>query len=67
MCKMSNLETYQEKALKCMHAAKEAHNAGERVELLGLASIYAALADYVDGRHEHGRRPQVGSSGTFAG
>jgi hypothetical protein len=54
MCEMSNLETYQEKALKCMRAAGEAHDAGERVELLGLASVYTALADYVDRRHEHG-------------
>jgi hypothetical protein len=51
---MSNLETYREKALKCMHAADEAHQSGERVELLGLASVYMALADYVDRRHEQG-------------
>jgi hypothetical protein len=47
---MSNLETYREKAEKCVRAADEAHNPGERVELLGLASVYTALADYVD-RH----------------
>jgi hypothetical protein len=47
---MSNLETYREKAEKCVRAAVEAHNPGERVELLGLASVYMALADYVD-RH----------------
>jgi hypothetical protein len=51
---MSNLETYREKALKCMHVADEAHQSGERVELLGLASVYMALADYVDHRQEHG-------------
>ena len=51
---MSNLETYREKALKCARAANEAHNSGERVELLGLASVYKALADYVDRQHEHG-------------
>lgn len=51
---MSNSETYREKALKCMRAADEAHDSGERVELLGLASVYMALADYVDRRHEHG-------------
>jgi hypothetical protein len=45
---MSNLETYHEKALKCARAANEAHNSGERVELLCLASVYKALADYVD-------------------
>jgi len=54
MREMSNLETYREKALKCVHAADEAHNSGERVELLGLASVYMALADYVDRQHEHG-------------
>jgi hypothetical protein len=51
---MSNLETYQEKALKCRRAADEAHDTGERIELLGLASVCTALADYVDRRHEHG-------------
>jgi len=51
---MSNLETYRDKALKCLHAADEAHDSGERVELLGLASVYMALADYVDRQHEHG-------------
>jgi hypothetical protein len=53
MHEMSNLETYRDKALKCVHAADEAHNSGERVGLLGLASVYMALADYVDRRHEH--------------
>jgi hypothetical protein len=38
--KMSNLETYREKALKCRHAADDARDSGERVELLGLASVY---------------------------
>ena len=37
-----------------MHAADEAHDPGERVELLGLASVYMALADYADRQHEHG-------------
>jgi hypothetical protein len=50
---MSNPETYREKALKCARAANEAHNSGERVELLGLASVYKALADYVDRKHEN--------------
>jgi hypothetical protein len=54
MREMSNLETYREKALKCARAANDAQNSGERVELLGLASVYKALADYVDRRHEHG-------------
>jgi hypothetical protein len=45
MYEMSNLETYRDKALKCVHAADEAHDSGERVELLGLASVYMALAD----------------------
>jgi hypothetical protein len=51
---MPNLETYREKALECVRAADEVHNSGERVELLGLASVYMALADYVDRGHEHG-------------
>jgi hypothetical protein len=50
---MSNLETYREKAAQCMRAAGEAHGPGQRVELLGLASVYMALADYVDRQHEH--------------
>jgi hypothetical protein len=53
MCEMSNLETYREKALKCVRAAEEIHGSRERVELLGLASVYMALADYVDRGHEH--------------
>jgi hypothetical protein len=51
---MSNPETYREKALKCTRAADEVHDSAQRVELLGLASIYMALADYVDARHERG-------------
>jgi hypothetical protein len=51
---MSNLETYREKALECARAADTVHDSGERVELLGLASVYMALADYVDRGHEHG-------------
>jgi hypothetical protein len=54
MCQMSNLETYQEKAMKCARAAHAAHDASERVELFGLASVYMALADYVDRRNEQG-------------
>jgi hypothetical protein len=50
---MSNLETYREKAVKCERAADEAHDPCERAELLGLASVYMALADYVDRRHVH--------------
>jgi hypothetical protein len=53
MCEMSNLETYRENAAKCARAAHEAQDAAERVELLGLASVYMALADYVDRQHEH--------------
>jgi hypothetical protein len=53
MCEMSNLETYREKARECVRAADEVHNSIERVELLGLASVYMALADYVD-RGQHG-------------
>jgi hypothetical protein len=30
------------------------HDSGERVALLGLASVYMALADYVDRQHEQG-------------
>jgi hypothetical protein len=51
---MSNLETYREKALQCTRAADEVRGTAERVDLLGLASIYTALADCVDTRHEHG-------------
>jgi hypothetical protein len=51
---MSILETYREKARECVRAANEVHNLSERVELLGLASVYMALADYVDRGHEHG-------------
>jgi hypothetical protein len=54
MYEMSNLETYREKARKCARAADEVRNSGEHVELLGLASVYMALADYVDRGHEHG-------------
>jgi hypothetical protein len=55
---MSNLETYREKALQCANAANSVHDSGERVELLGLASVYMALADYVDHPHEHGTLPR---------
>jgi hypothetical protein len=54
MCEMSNLETYRDKARECAHAADQTHDSRERVELLGLASVYVALADYVDRQHEHG-------------
>jgi hypothetical protein len=53
MCEMPNLETYREKALECVRAADEVHNSSERVELLGLAGVYMALADYVDREHVH--------------
>jgi hypothetical protein len=53
ICEMSNLETYREKARKCERAADEIHSSRERVELLGFASVYMALADYVD-RGQHG-------------
>jgi hypothetical protein len=48
--RMFEMETYREKALKCARAADEAHSSSERVGLLGLASVYTALADYVDDR-----------------
>jgi hypothetical protein len=51
---MSNLETYRDKARECAHAADQAHDSRERVELLSPASVYMALADYVDRHHEHG-------------
>ena len=54
MHEMSNLETYREKGLKCARAANDVHDSSDRVELLGLASVYMALADYVDRQHEHG-------------
>ena len=53
---MPNLETYREKAVKCVRAAGEAHNPGERAELFGLASVYVALADYVDADVSTARR-----------
>jgi hypothetical protein len=53
MREMSNLETFRDKALECVRAADGVHDSGERVELLGLASVYRALADYVDQQHEH--------------
>jgi hypothetical protein len=53
---MLNQETYRDKALKCARAADEVRNPGERVELIGLASVYMALADYVDRHDEHGDR-----------
>jgi hypothetical protein len=52
MSEMSNLETYREKAAKCLRAADQMRGSGQRVELLGLASVYMALADYVDPQHE---------------
>jgi len=58
MCEMSNLETYREKALECVRAAAEVHDCGERIELLGLASVYMALSDYVDHQHVHGTAPR---------
>jgi hypothetical protein len=48
MCEMSNLETYRDKARECAHAADQTYDSRQRVELLGLASVYMALADYVD-------------------
>jgi hypothetical protein len=51
---MSNLETYRKKAIACTRAADEVRGTAERVELLGLASIYRVLADYVDARPERG-------------
>jgi hypothetical protein len=49
--KMSNREAYRQKAQHCLWAADRAHDSGERVALLSLASNYMRLADYV-GRHE---------------
>jgi hypothetical protein len=46
-------ETYRMKALHCLRAVHRAHDPGERLTLLSLASKYMRLADYVDGRHEH--------------
>jgi hypothetical protein len=60
---MSDLQTYREKALKCARAADEAHDVGERVDLLGLASVYTTLADYVDRRHERGGDQDQGAKG----
>jgi hypothetical protein len=54
MREMSNLETYREKARECARAADAVHNSSERVELLGLASVYMALSDYVDRGHDQG-------------
>jgi len=49
---MSNLETYREKRWNAL-LRRRGSRFGERVELLGLASVYMALADYVD-RGQHG-------------
>jgi hypothetical protein len=49
---MLNLETYREKALECARAADSVHDSRERIGLLGLASVYMALADFVDCQHE---------------
>ena len=46
-------ETYRIKALHCLRAVHRAHDPGERLTLLSLASKYMRLADYVDGRDEH--------------
>jgi hypothetical protein len=46
-------ETYRMKARHCLRAVRRAHDPGERLTLLSLASKYMRLADYVDGRHEH--------------
>jgi len=56
---MRNLETYREMAVKCVRAADEAHNSGERAELLGLGSVYMALADDVDRQNEHGTATRI--------
>jgi hypothetical protein len=60
MCELSNLEMYQEKAREYARAADEARSSGERIELLCLASVYTALADYVDRQRRQGaqRRPR---------
>jgi hypothetical protein len=58
ICEMTNLETYREKALQCTRAADEVRDPAQRVELLGLASIYMALADYVDAQHEQSPAPR---------
>jgi hypothetical protein len=59
MCEMTNLETYREKALECVRAADETHGSCKRLELLGLASVYMALADYVDRGNEHDARQRA--------
>jgi hypothetical protein len=50
---MSNREAYRRKALHCLRAADRAHDSGERVALLSLASNYMTLADYVGGHEDY--------------
>jgi hypothetical protein len=49
---MSNREAYRQKALHRLRAADKAHDSGERVALLSLASNYMTLADYVGGHED---------------
>ena len=51
--KVSNRETYRQKALHCLRAADTVHDSGERIALLSLATNYKTLADYVGRREGH--------------
>ena len=51
---MPNRETYRKKAVQCMRAAGQARDPAERAALLGVASNYLALVDYVVRRNERG-------------
>jgi len=53
---MPNRETYRTKALQCLRAAGNVHDASERLTLLTLASKYMTLANYLDGR-QHSLTP----------
>ena len=50
---------YREKAEECLRAAEKMRNPAERIEMLGIARNYMALAD-------HARRSKVNSPQTIA-
>jgi hypothetical protein len=51
------MSDYREKAEECLHAAEEMRSPAERIEMLGIARNYMALAD-------HAGRRQVNSPKT---
>jgi hypothetical protein len=51
---MSRQRHYLDKARACADAAKEAHDPGERVELLQLSQRFILLAEYAARCQDHG-------------